>query len=87
MTQFLPTAERPEGHRLEEVLTIIRNELVRRMPKIVDDARPEAQTVLANDVKILALLEEAIALAHDSSRLLKRSFGEHVEGRPRIGVA
>lgn len=86
MPQFLPTAERPEGHRLEEVLALVRNDLVRRMPKIVDDGRPEAEAVLANDIKILSLLEQAIALAHDSSRLLKRSFGDHVEGRPRIGV-
>jgi hypothetical protein len=86
VTHFLATAERPEGHRLEDLLGDIRRDLVHRMGKIVDDDRPEARHVLANDVRILTLLGEAIAIAEDSSRVLVRSFGPSRPGNHRIGV-
>lgn len=86
MTHFLATAECPEGHRLEELLGAIRRDLVHRMGKIVDDERPEARQVLANDVRILVLLGESIALAEDNSRVLAKSFGPSRPGAHRIGV-
>lgn len=86
MTHFLATADRPDGHRLEDLLGDIRRDLVHRMGKIVDDGRPEAHHVLGNDVRILALLSECIALAEDSSRTLARSFGPSRPGTHRIGI-
>jgi hypothetical protein len=86
MTHFLPTAEDPDGHRLEDLLNALRRDLVVRMGKIVDDERPEARHVLSNDVRILTLLSECIDLAEDSSRVLARSFGPSRPGHHRIGT-
>ncbi len=85
MTQFLATDDNPEGHRLEDVLAMVRGDLVKRAALIVDDARPEARKVLANDVKIMAMLSESIALAEESSSVLTKAFGPSRAGKPRIG--
>jgi len=85
MTQFLATEDNPNGHRLEEVLAMVQGDLIKRAGLIVDDDRPEARKVLANDVKIMAMLSECIALAEDSSTVLDKSFGPNVAGAPRIG--
>ena len=87
MTHFLATAERPDGQRLEDVLRGLRTDLVTRMGKIVQDERPEAQLVLANDARILEHLMSCIALAEDSSRILLKAFGPARPGAPRIGIA
>ena len=87
MTQFLATDEHPQGFKLEEVLAVIRKDVLTRATKIVDDDRPEARRVLENNLKIIQLLSEGIKLAEESSQMLTRSFGPHQEGEPRIGVA
>ena len=87
MTQFLKTDEKPDGYRLEEILSIVRKDIVKRANKIIDDERPEARLVLENNVKILALLTECINIAEDSTRILDKAFGPHRQGEPRIGVA
>ena len=87
MTQFLKTDEKPDGYRLEEILSIVRKDIVKRASKIIDDERPEARLVLENNVKILALLTECINIAEDSTRVLDKAFGPHKQGQPRIGVA
>ncbi|WP_227421443.1 hypothetical protein [Pacificispira spongiicola] len=89
MTHFLVSEERPDGHKLEEVLRIVRKDVLIRCTKITDDTRPEAQHVLANNVKILGLLSEAIALGEDSTRVLDKAFGPSQAakgGPPRIGT-
>lgn len=86
MTHFLATAEQPQGHRLEDVLRNLRTDLVIRMGKIVQDERPEAQQVLANDARILDHLMACIGLAEDSSRVLMKAFGPSRPGTPRIGT-
>ena len=88
MTHFLVTEDNPSGRKLEEVLTMVRGDIIQRCTLITDDVRPEAQLVLANNVKILGLLTEAIDLASDSTRVLDKAFGPSQAskgGPPRIG--
>ena len=84
---FLATDENPTGYRLEDLLALIRKELILQSTKIVDDSRPQAREVLDNDIRILALLSECIGIAESSSQLLTKSFGPHQDGEPRIGKA
>lgn len=86
MTHFLSTDENPDGYKLEDILTIIRQDVIKRAGLIAGDTKPEARQVLANNVRILQHLTEAIELAEDSSRTLQRSFG-HSGDTPRIGAA
>lgn len=86
MTRFLATDDNPDGYKLEDLLAILRSDIVKRAGKIVDDDRPEARKVLDNNVRILGLISECIALAEDSTRVLDRSLGKHQTGEPRIGV-
>jgi hypothetical protein len=85
-TTFLVTTENPDGWTLEDILTEIQNDIVKRSQKIVDDKRPEARQVLNNNIEILGHLSASIAKANESTALLKRSFGPHEPGNPRIGV-
>ncbi len=86
MSRFLIHDDNPDGHKLEDILAAIRNEIIHRATKIMDDKRPEAQTVLNNNITILSLLAQSIELAEDSSRVLDKSFGPHSDKGPRIGV-
>jgi hypothetical protein len=85
VTHFLVTDENPSGYRLEDILGLIRNDIIKRATKIMDDAKPEARHVLDNNIKILGLLSQAIALAEDSTKVLSRHLGPPVPGQPRIG--
>lgn len=88
MTRFLISESNPEGHKLEEILTEIRKDILIRCTKIVDDGLPEAKQVMDNNIKILGLLSEAIRLADDSTHTLDKSFGPSkvaTGGPPRIG--
>jgi UDP-N-acetylmuramyl tripeptide synthase len=85
MTHFLVTEDRPDGYRLEDILMLIRKDILNRALKIADDRRHEALHVMRNNMKILDLVSEAIFLAEDSSRVLDRAFGPVKGGPPRIG--
>ncbi len=86
MSHFLVSDTNPDGSRLEDILRVIRNDIMIRCTKISDDTRTEAQHVLNNNVKILDLVSQAIILAENSSQVLNESFGPGVEGGPpRIG--
>lgn len=86
MTHFLVSDTNPDGSKLEDILRVIRNDILIRCTKIGDDTRAEAQHVLNNNVKILDLISQAISLADDSSHVLNKSFGAGVKGGPpRIG--
>jgi len=87
MTKFLVTEENPSGYKLEDILTAIRNDIIQRAAKIMEDSRPEAVAVMNNNIKILNNLAESIELAKSSSELLDRSFGPHDPKVPRIGKA
>ncbi|MBF18448.1 MAG: histidine kinase [Hirschia sp.] len=89
MTRFLQSDDRPEGHKLEDILLTLRSDIIKRCDRISMDRRPEAIHVLNNNVQILKLMSEAIELALDSTRTLDRSFGKSHAGeggKPRIGV-
>lgn len=86
MTHFLVTEEKPDGHKLEDILSLIRADVLKRSAKITEDRRPEAQHVLRNNMRVLELLSEAIHLAEDSTTVLVKAFGPNVKGGPpRIG--
>lgn len=86
MTHFLVSDAKPDGYRLEDILSVLRADVIIRCSKITNDPRVEARQVLINNVKILGLMSEAIALAEESTRVLEKSFGPAVKGGPpRIG--
>ena len=87
MTHFLVSDTNPDGSKLEEILRIIRNDILIRCTKISKDKRPEAQQVLQNNIKILDYISQSIALAEDSTHILDKAFGPGSEdGFPRIGI-
>ncbi|MEP3247295.1 MAG: histidine kinase [Sneathiella sp.] len=88
MTHYLVTEENPNGSALEDVLAMVRADIVQRCTFIVNDRRPEAQAVLANNMRILGLLTDAVELADSSTRILDKAFGPSQAGKggpPRIG--
>jgi hypothetical protein len=88
VTHFLRSEKRPDGHKLEDLLMHLRADMIHRCEVIKADTRNEALHVMANNVKILGQLSEAIALALNSTRVLDRSFGPSQAahgGPPRIG--
>lgn len=88
MTHFLVTEEKPDGYRLEDILGLVRKDMLTRALKISDDKRPEAQQVMQNNMKILGLISDAITLAEESTRILDKAFGSSAKGGPpRIGKA
>ncbi|MBP5856854.1 hypothetical protein KAJ83_07535 [Marivibrio halodurans] len=87
MTKYLVSEENPDGLRLEAMLRVLRGEVLTRCTLITDDTRAEAQQVLANNIKVLELLSEAIQLAESSTHTLDKAFGpSHKGGLPRIGT-
>jgi len=85
MTHFLTTDDNPDGYKLEDILHLIRADIIHRATKITGDDRSEARHVLNNNIHILGLLSEAIEYAEDSTTVLDKSFGPAKEGEPRIG--
>ncbi|MEH6401839.1 MAG: hypothetical protein V7750_00610 [Sneathiella sp.] len=88
MTKFLVTEDNPGGQKLEKVLEQIRAEMILRCTFILEDNRSEAKIVLANNMKILGLLTDAIHIADDSTHVLDKAFGPSQAakgGPPRIG--
>ena len=86
MTHFLRTDENPDGCKLEEILDLLRQDIIKRTQKIVTDDRREARHVLKNNIRILTLITEAIDLSEDSTAVLDKSFGPADPEQPRIGV-
>ena len=86
MTHYLATSENPDGYKLEDILTLIRQDIIKRVGKIAPDSKPEAQQVLKNNIKILGLMTECIDIAYSSTELLNKSFGPSNHAEPRIGV-
>ena len=86
MTHYLATDENPDGYKLEDILSLIRQDIIKRVGKIAQDCKPEAHHVLKNNIKILGLITECIEIANSSTELLDKSFGPSNRGEPRIGV-
>ncbi len=85
MTHFLMSDVNPGGMKLEEILAVIRRDILYRCTKIMEDQRSEAKHVLENNIEILSLLSEAINLAEDSTHTLDKAFGTRGLDGPRIG--
>lgn len=88
VTHFLRSEKNPAGHKLEDLLMQLRADILHRCDIIAADTRPEALHVMANNVKVLGHLTEAINAAMDSTRVLDRAFGPSQAaqgGPPRIG--
>lgn len=88
MTHFLVSDDNPDGYKLEDILRVIRQDILKRALKIAEDPRLEAQHVLNNNVRILGYLSDAMNLAEDSTRILDKAFGPSTSsagGLPRIG--
>ncbi len=87
MTRFLVTEENPGGWKLENLLTVIQDDIVRRSAKIIDDHRPEARQVLHNNMEIMCLLTRCIEYALGSTKVLTGlGPSQAPTGPPRIGV-
>lgn len=84
MTKFLVSDKNPDGRKLEEILRVIRKDILYRCKKIIDDPAPEAERVIANNMEILNLITQAIAKAENSTEILTKAFGPHGK-TPRIG--
>ncbi len=88
MTRYLVSDENTGGFKLEDILRIIRNDVLIRCTKISSDTRAEAQQVLRNNIHVLEHLTDAISVAEDSTRILDKAFGPSAAasgGPPRIG--
>ena len=70
MTNLLISEANPKGYTTEKVLGIIRGDIITRLQKHAGDPRKEARQVLDNNIRILQLLGEAIALAEVNTRTL-----------------
>ena len=70
MTNILVSETNPKGYTTEKVLGIVRADIVARLQKHAADPRKEARLVLDNNIRILQLLGEAIALAEVNTRTL-----------------
>lgn len=75
MNPYLVTDTIPKAHRLDDILIVLREDLVRRSVALADNHLPEAKHVMGNNMKVLELLTKAIELTQDSNKLLNRSFG------------
>ncbi len=85
MTHFLMTDDKPDGYKLEDILTLIRRDIILRAAKIADDPKSQAKQVLENNIRILSLLGDCIAAAENSTKILDKEIGPAVKGKPRIG--
>ena len=70
MTKVLVSETNPKGYTTEMLLGMIRSDIVTRLQKYAGDPRKEARQVLDNNIRILQLLGEAIALAESNTRTL-----------------
>ena len=70
MTKLLVSETNPKGYTTEVLLGLIRHDIVTRLQKYTGDPRKEARQVFDNNVRILHLLGDAIALAEQNTRTL-----------------
>jgi len=88
MTHFLVSPSNKDGYLLEDILMVIRKDVLTRCVQVADDHRPEALLVMQNNTKILDLLSQCITVAQHSTEVLNKAFGPSETpkgGKPRIG--
>ncbi len=74
-TKFLVSDTNPDGLRVEDILRDIRNDILIRCSTAMADGRPDTEHVMSNNMHILGILSDAIALAEDSTDVLTRMYG------------
>lgn len=79
-TTFLVSETKADGHRLEDILKEIRNDILVRCTHVMSDERPETALVMANNMKILGMLSDVIQLAENSTEVLTRLYGTDQAG-------
>ncbi|WP_114394698.1 histidine kinase [Oleisolibacter albus] len=70
MTLYLVSRDNPQGLKTEEILFALRADLLERMVSYRSDPRREMKAVLANNIRILGLLTEAMVLAEENTRII-----------------
>ena len=75
MTQMLVSTENPSGEKLEDLLRVVRADVIRRLAGYANDPRQQARDLVAANVKVLEHLSEAIRLAEGSTQMLEKAFG------------
>ena len=87
MTHFLSTDENPDGYKLEDILSSVRQDIIDRAGKLrAITPPPEVRRVLANNMHILQKQTECSDIAENSTQILNRPFGQSGD-EPRIGAA
>jgi len=83
---ILRGSENPTGWKLEELLSVLHDEVRDKCLKIECDLSLEAQTVLHNNMQIMGLLLQAEALQRQSYAILDaKAPNQGPLGTPRIG--
>ena len=75
MTKLLMSENNKTGYRLEDVLEIIRADILKRCLILAEETSAEARHVMNNNMHILPMLTDAIVLAEESTEVLSRKFG------------
>lgn len=75
MTKLLVSDINPNGAKLEDVLRVVRNDIIARCQASVAVHDRDTEKVIANNVRILNLLTECIELAETSTEILVQAYG------------
>ena len=75
MTKLLVSDDNPNGAKLEDIIRILRNDIIARCNVSVATHERETEKVVANNMRILNLLTECIDLAEASTDILVQAYG------------
>jgi UDP-N-acetylmuramyl tripeptide synthase len=75
MTKLLVSDDNPNGAKMEDILRILRNDIIARCNVSVATHERETEKVVANNMRILNLLTECIDLAEASTDILVQAYG------------
>lgn len=75
MTKLLVSDDNPGGAKLEDVLRVVRNDIITRCQLSVAVHDRDTEKVVANNMRILNLLTECIEMAEQSTQVLIQAYG------------
>lgn len=76
MTKLLVSKDNPGGYKLEDIIRLIRKDILSRCLEISDDEHEDIQLVISNNMHILSHLEQIISHAENSTEIMTRYFGK-----------
>lgn len=82
---ILMSRENPGGHKLEELLHTLQEELVVKTNRISNDACPVSQQIVINNHAIIELLRSAEVIQRQSMSALDSLGPNQGPSSPRIG--